>query len=145
MSFLTCVQNWAIWVNIIVIIIIILQVYLLTPVYMRFGGSVVRTLVSWKEAPEMDLSDNSYYVAPPPLEPQKKAESMDFSSYLCPYHQQDCYFMYYQQFVKGNSSMPVGLTFWAEHQDPRFVEVLWGCLVDFIIYYFRFKSIAQKG
>lgn len=74
------------------------QVYLLTPVYMRFGGSVCRCLEMWKGAMEIDPEDDSYWTPPQPL---NIGESKG-STLLCPVHLQDCNMKYYQEYVAGD-------------------------------------------
>ena len=97
------------------------QVYLLTPVYMRFGGSICRCLSKWKDAKEMDPMDDSYFTPPPPIKPNPSHEELNSTSVLCDHHLQDCILKFCQQFVMGNPTCPVSLDFWGT-EDPRFVE-----------------------
>ncbi|KAK7485118.1 hypothetical protein BaRGS_00023658, partial [Batillaria attramentaria] len=99
------------------------RVYLLSPVYMRFGRSIVRCLELWKDAPEIDPSDDSYYIPPAPLEPRTddSPDSPQKGPLLCAAHLEDCNMKYYQQFVVGSPNTPVALDIWGTG-DPRRCE-----------------------
>ncbi|KAL8587160.1 hypothetical protein ACOMHN_026127 [Nucella lapillus] len=104
-----------------------IKVYLLTPVYMKFGGSIVRCLTKWMEAEEISPDDDSYFVRPTPIEintplcPKhpRCTPSPPPSAVLCAYHLDDCTRKFSLQFLKGVPSSPVDLGFW-EKKDPRF-------------------------
>ncbi|KAK7101833.1 uncharacterized protein [Littorina saxatilis] len=96
-----------------------IRVYLLTPVYMRFGGSIVRSLVNWKDADEIDPSDESYYTPPLPIEYKKPTPAeADCTSVLCPVHLTDCDTKFYQVALSAPHA-PIALEFWTLG-DPRF-------------------------
>ncbi|XP_076447642.1 uncharacterized protein LOC143284645 [Babylonia areolata] len=106
------------------------KVYILTPVYMKFGGSIVRCLTKWMETTEeIDPDNDSYFVPPAPIEMNTSlcskhccvASPSSAANMLCAYHLEDCNSKFHEQFVKGLPSTPVHLGFW-ERKDPRFSE-----------------------
>lgn len=97
----------------------VLQVYILCPVFLRFGGSVCRCLIRWMDAPTMDdPNDDSYWVPPQPV-PSDKSREDTIETTMCLNCVDDCGTKYFQEKIMGDQKGPISMTFWTLG-DPRF-------------------------
>lgn len=96
-----------------------LKVYILCPVYLRFGGSVCRCLIRWMEAPQMDNpNDDSYWIPPQPA-PVEKSTDETVETTMCSACVDDCGTRYFHERIMGTDKGPISLVFW-KLGDPRF-------------------------
>ncbi|XP_053377754.1 calponin homology domain-containing protein DDB_G0272472-like isoform X2 [Mercenaria mercenaria] len=98
-----------------------LKVYILSPVYLRFGGSVCRCLIRWMEAPQMDdPNDDSYWVPPQPnLVDKSRDETIETT--MCSNCVDDCGTRYFREKIMGSKKGPTSMDFWTLG-DPRFKD-----------------------
>lgn len=97
----------------------VLQVYILCPVFLRFGGSVCRCLIRWMDAPTMDdPNDDSYWVPPQPI-PCDKSREDTIETTMCSSCVDDCGTKYFREKIMGNRKGPISMSFWT-FGDPRF-------------------------
>ncbi|XP_052082387.1 uncharacterized protein LOC127720014 [Mytilus californianus] len=93
-----------------------LKVYILSPVYLRFGGSVCRCLKRWMDAPPIEFNDESYWTAPAPESDIKKKESKVI---MCSSCLDECGTLYFQEKLCGKNDGPKFIESWSKG-DPRF-------------------------
>ena len=96
-----------------------LQVYILCPIFMRFGGSVCRCLEKWLTAEiQEDPNDDSYWI--PPKE-QTKEKPQDLANEICMCDEcvEDCGEKFFKEKIDGQANGPQFLKFW-KLGDPRF-------------------------
>ncbi|KAK3612008.1 hypothetical protein CHS0354_021683 [Potamilus streckersoni] len=96
------------------------KVYILCPVYLRFGGSVCRCLTKWIDSPPMSPLDDSYWVPPSPhTEKPIRNTSCHGGSHMCTNCMDDCGTKYFKEKICGGPDGPKFLDFW-QLGDPRF-------------------------
>lgn len=84
-----------------------LKVYTLTPVFLRFGGSVCRCLVRWIEAESMDRNDDSYWIPPSPHIPDKSTCVYDtVENVMCSKCIDECGEKFFKEKICGNAGGP---------------------------------------
>ena len=96
-----------------------LQVYILCPVFLRFGGSICRCLVRWVDAPILeDPDDCSYWVPPQHIGGDKFNQSEITETIMCSKCLDDSETKYYSEKIMGLHNKPL-LEIWTLG-DPRF-------------------------
>lgn len=90
--------------------------YILSPVYLRFGGSVCRCLKRWMEAPPTEINDDSYWTPPVLESDMKKKESKVI---MCSNCLDECGTLYFQEKLCGKNDGPKFIDSWTKG-DPRF-------------------------
>ncbi|XP_033746231.1 uncharacterized protein LOC117331562 [Pecten maximus] len=94
------------------------KVYVLSPIYLRFGGSVCRCLKKWMDAPSQDCTDESYWI--PPSQPQiEDASTTKAPVLMCTNCLDDCGTRYFKERICGQANGPKFLDYW-KLGDPRF-------------------------
>ncbi|KAH3816663.1 hypothetical protein DPMN_118183, partial [Dreissena polymorpha] len=94
-----------------------MKVYILSPVYLRFGGSVCRCLTKWMEAPNMeDPNDDSYWVIQQPL---TEEPPIPVPNGMCKTCVTLCDEKFHFETIKGSKDKPIHVKFW-KFGDPRF-------------------------
>ncbi|KAL4226078.1 hypothetical protein ACF0H5_014066 [Mactra antiquata] len=97
-----------------------LKVYILCPVYLRFGGSVCRCLIRWMDAEIMtDPTDDSYWTPPQAQATTESTPEETIETTMCSKCIDDCGTKYFHEKIMGNNKDPVSLSFWTKG-DPRF-------------------------
>ncbi|XP_060078473.1 uncharacterized protein LOC132557961 [Ylistrum balloti] len=95
------------------------KVYVLSPIYLRFGGSVCRCLKKWMNAPSQDCEDESYWI-PPSTQRQIADECTTKAPVLmCTNCLDDCGTRYFKERICGQKDGPKFLDYW-KLGDPRF-------------------------
>ncbi|KAL5013640.1 hypothetical protein ScPMuIL_007910 [Solemya velum] len=97
----------------------LLKVYILTPVYLRFGGSVCRCLDRWMHAISQDPNDESYWI--PPRDKQCLATSTTENTNICTNCQEEFSEKFFKEKISGNPEGPKYVNFWLGG-DPRFID-----------------------
>ena len=98
----------------------LLQVYILCPVFLRFGGSVCRCLLRWVEAPiQTDPSDDSYWTKPQDTDIVKSGTSFCDENTMCKKCLDDSKTQFFKEKINGSPKGPVFLECWTLG-DPRF-------------------------
>ena len=93
-----------------------MQVYILSPVYLRFGGSVCRCLKRWMDAPQNECNDESYWIPP---EPDSDLSKKECKVIMCNSCLDECGTLYFQEKLCGNPDGPKFIESWTKG-DPRF-------------------------
>ncbi|KAK3102240.1 hypothetical protein FSP39_009846 [Pinctada imbricata] len=93
-----------------------LKVYILSPIYLRFGGSVCRCIKKWLDAPEIHPDDESYWTPPNGSTPCPRKVYLDI---MCTPCLDACWDLYNKEKSSGNEKGPKYITCW-KLGDPRF-------------------------
>lgn len=93
-----------------------LKVYILSPVYLRFGGSVCRCLKRWMDAPPNECNDESYWIPP---EPDVDLSKKECKVIMCNSCLDECGTLYFQEKLCGSTDGPKFIESWTKG-DPRF-------------------------
>ncbi|WAR25533.1 hypothetical protein MAR_011237 [Mya arenaria] len=96
-----------------------LKVYILSPVYLRFGGSICRCLIRWTEAQQMDPKDESYWIPPQPQTETQSGNAEAAETIMCSSCIDFCGTIYFKEKIMGYRGGPVSFCFWRKG-DPRF-------------------------
>ncbi|XP_062574312.1 uncharacterized protein LOC134236151 [Saccostrea cucullata] len=94
-----------------------LKVYVVSPIYLRFGGSVCRCLRRWLDAPTMEEGDESYWV--PPENQSNGNEKPRSTVIMCKPCLDDCSTKYFREKISGKRNGPSFIDYWTLG-DPRF-------------------------
>ncbi|XP_061187815.1 uncharacterized protein LOC133195863 [Saccostrea echinata] len=94
-----------------------LKVYVVSPIYLRFGGSVCRCLRRWLDAPSMEEGDESYWIPPENLTYGK--EKPRSTVVMCKPCLDDCSTKYFREKLTGKRNGPIFIDYWTLG-DPRF-------------------------
>ncbi|KAL3852476.1 hypothetical protein ACJMK2_016109 [Sinanodonta woodiana] len=99
------------------------KVYILCPVYLRFGGSVCRCLIRWIDSPLMSPGDDSYWIPPAP-NTEKPIQNTPYHgpSYMCSNCMDDCGTKFFKEKICGGPDGPKFLDVW-QLGDPRFNDI----------------------
>lgn len=94
-----------------------LKVYVVSPIYLRFGGSAIRCLRRWLDAPTLDEGDESYWV---PSEILINGNANKCSNVImCEKCLDDCSTKYFREKFNGKRNGPSFVSYW-KLGDPRF-------------------------
>ncbi|XP_069109360.1 uncharacterized protein [Argopecten irradians] len=95
------------------------KVYVLSPIYLRFGGSVCRCLKKWMDAPSQDCKDESYWIPPSPKPEIEDSSTTKAPVLMCTNCLDDCGTRYFKERICGKIDGPQFLDYW-KLGDPRF-------------------------
>ncbi|XP_021360403.1 uncharacterized protein LOC110454914 [Mizuhopecten yessoensis] len=95
------------------------KVYVLSPIYLRFGGSVCRCLKKWMDAPSQDCKDDSYWIPPSPQHQIEEESTTKAPVLMCTNCLDDCGTRYFKERICGQQNGPKFLDYW-KLGDPRF-------------------------